>query len=294
MGGRARVVLSGLCALAATAVLVAGCAGSSGPVPHSARNSPSGVPNVSATATGPPPAALQVIPTALVSADGRHITVTGEGGGSVASLALAARETAKVVKLSLLAVSARCPCTADLILEPVHVTLDAPLGDRRLIDAATGQTITFASGAKLATVGWLPAGFDTTPTDAIADAVTTPPTSAPAPSRPPAWARSYATVNPADPNVITITQYVGDRLSDLRPALVPQQAVDVKGHQGFSWHGGGADQGYAFQVSDSHVAWQEGGYTFIVEDDLTRIVPGEAAVLSEADVLRIARSLTLS
>ncbi len=292
--GHARVTAAGGCAL--TAVLLAGCAAPASPVagsgPTIARSSPLGVPDIRPSATNRLPAVLQDIPAALVSADGRQVTVTGEGGGFVASLSLVAQETAKAVKLSLLAVPARCPCTADLIVGPVHATLSAPLGDRRLVDAATGQTITLMSGTKLASVGWLPSGFQTTPADAIADAATTPPTSTPAQSAPPAWARSYTAQDPADTNVITITQYAGDHLSDLQSSSLATQPVDINGHQGFTWHGGGADQGYAFQVSGRGVVWQRGGYTLQVTDDLTRLLPGQT-VLSEADVLRIARSLTL-
>lgn len=288
--GRARVVALAAFASAVAAVVVAGCAAPSSPVAgadlNSARSATIGAPDVGPTATGGLPALLQDIPAALVSADGRHITVTGRGGGSVVSISLAARETATAVKLSLLAVPARCPCHANLILEPVHATLSAPLGSRRLVDAATGQTITIMSGTTLATVGWLPAGFQTTPIDALADSGSTQPVSGS-----PGWVRRYAAQNPADTNIITISQYPGDHTSDLQPSNAALQPVDVNGHQAFSWHDGGADQGYGFQVVRRAVVWQQAGYTFEVEDSLTRVVPGQT-VLAEADVLRVARSLT--
>ena len=287
---RGRVVALAASASAAAAVLAAGCAAPSSPVASadltSARGATTGAPDVSPTATSALPALLQDIPAALVSADGRHITVTGRGGGSVVSISLAARETATAVKLSLLAVPAHCPCTANLILEPVHATLSAPLGSRRLVDAATGQTITITSGTTLATVGWLPVGFQATPTDALADSSSTQPGSGP-----PGWVRRYAAQNPADSNIITITQYLGDHTSDLLPSYAARQPVDVNGHQAFSWHDGGADQGYGFQVVGRAVVWQQAGHTFDVEDRLTRVVPGQT-VLAEAEVLRVARGLT--
>ena len=276
-------------ALSSAAVFAAGCAAPSSPVagPGNATDisgSPVAVPDVGPTANDHVAAVPQDIPAALVSADGLHITVTGHGGGSVVSVSLSARENADAVKLSLMAVPARCPCTANLIIQPVAVTLNAPLGDRRLIDAATGQTVKTMSGVVLAVVGWLPPGFKTTPTDALATS---------SGSESPGWIRSYAAQDSANGNVITITQYPGDRLSD--PQLVypgRRQLVDVNGHQGFTWHDGGADQGYAGPVVGRHVIWQQGGYTLEVSDILTRVLPGQT-VLSETEVVRVARNLAL-
>lgn len=280
-----RAVTQTAVALAATAMFAAGCAAPSryvaGSGAASSRSAPIGVPTVNATAGENQQAVLQAISAALVSADGLHITVNGRGGGAVASLSLSAHATATTVTLSLRAVPAVCPCTANLIREPVRTTLTASLGDRRLVDAARGKAVTSLSGAELARVAWLPIGFETTPTDALTSLGDGGPTG---------WARSYAETDPANSNVITITQYRGDRMSDPQLSYPAAQSLDVNGHDGCTWHEGGTDQGYAIQIVGRHVVWQQDGYTFDVAASLTRVLPGQTAVRQD-DLLRVARSL---
>ncbi len=281
--------LCSILAVAIAVIVLAGCAattpaatGSSHSVGSSltARDTTS-----SEAASTASKATLEHIPGALISADGLHLTSTGEGGGEIASLALSARETSTAVTLSLAATPATCPCPANAIFEPVKATLMKPLGTRHLIDAATGDTIAFMSGTTLAHVGWLPIGYTTDPVDTLAA------TTAVA-GEPIGWTRSYAALDPANTNVLAVTQYVGDHMADTELVPASEQPVDIHGYPGRASHGGGADQGYAFQVVQRQVAWQQDGYTFEVADELTRILPGQA-VLGDADVLQIARSLVM-
>lgn len=222
----------------------------------------------------------QRIPAALVSADGLRITTTGRGGGAVASISLTARESATTVVLSLTAVPNRCPCTANLILLPEQVTLTTPLGDRRLIDHATGGAVPAMSGGELARVGWLPAGFALTPVDTLA------PTED---GTPIGWARSYVEDSHPDSHV-DVVQWRSTSV----PYLPPSNATptEVNGITAWTWHDGGADQGYAMPVIGRSVEWQQNGYTLVVSDTVDR-VPSSAAVLNEDGLLRVARSLVL-
>jgi hypothetical protein len=285
---RAGILRSVLAAVIAV-IIVAGCAATT---PTATRSSPSAgssfTPHGTTSpqpASAAPKATLERIPGALVSADGLDITSTGEGGGEIASLALSARETSTAVTLSLAAPPATCPCAANATVEPVKAVLMKPLGTRHLIDAATGDTISVMSGTTLARVGWLPAGYTTDPVDTLAA------TTAVA-GGPIGWTRIYAALDPANTNVLTITQYVGDHMADTELVPASGQQVEVNGNPGRVSHGGGADQGYAFQVVERQVDWQQNSYTLEVADELTRILPGQA-VLSQADVLHIARSLAM-
>jgi hypothetical protein len=229
----------------------------------------------------PSHAETQEIPAALVSADGRQIITTGRGGGAVASISLTATESRTTVTLSLTVVRAKCPCTADLRLLPERVTLAAPLGDRKLIDHATGGEIVSMSGRELARVGWLPAGFATTAVDTLA----------PSDDRGPVgWVRTFAEVAHPE-NHIDVVQWRSTSVPYMPP---PNSArtVQVNDAAGRAWNDGGADQGYATAVVGRHVEWQQAEYTFVASDVLDT-VPSGASVLSEADLLRVARSLAL-
>jgi hypothetical protein len=279
-------ILRSVLALAIAVIALAGCAATS---PAAKGSSPSVgsslTPRGTTSSKAASAATLERLPGALISADGLHLTSTGEGGGEIASLALSARETPTAVTLSLAATPATCPCAADAIVEPVKATLMKPLGTRHLIDAATGDTITVMSGTTLARIGWLPANYTSDPVDTLAA------TTAVA-GDPIGWTRSYDALDPANTNVLTVTQYIGDHMADTELVPASGQPVDINGNPGRASHAGGTDQGYAFQVVQRQVAWQQDGYTFEVTDELTRILPGQA-VLSDADVLRIARSVTM-
>jgi hypothetical protein len=281
--------LCSVLAVVIAAMIVAGCAATTPPAKGSSPATgssftPRGTTS-SEAARAPSPATLERIPGALVSADGLHITSTGEGGGEIASLALSARETSTAVTLSLAATPATCPCAANATVEQVKAVLMKPLGTRHLIDAATGDTITVMSGTALVRVGWLPVGYTTDPVDILAATTAVD-------GEPIGWTRSYAALEPANTNVLTVTQYVGDHMADTDLVPASGQPVDINGSPGRASHGGGADQGYAFPVVQRQVAWQQDGYTFEVADELGRILPGQV-VLSDADLLRIARSLAM-
>lgn len=96
---------------------------------------------------------------ALVSADGRRITVNAEGGGCTADWRLVPTETASTVTLRLTEYRYEGgPCAAVAILRQRTTTLQSPLAARRLVDGPSGKAITHFDGRKLATVQWLPAG----------------------------------------------------------------------------------------------------------------------------------------
>lgn len=87
---------------------------------------------------------LQPIDHALVSSDGRQVTVPALGGGCIRRVALTATETPRAVLLSLTAYSVSGPhvaCPADLRLLQASTRLDAPLGERDLVDASTHHSI---------------------------------------------------------------------------------------------------------------------------------------------------------
>jgi hypothetical protein len=224
---------------------------------------------------------LQTIPAALVSADGLNITTEGRGGGEVRTLSLAAHESATVVTLSLEAVPASCPCATDLIIEPVHVMLTRPLGGRRLVDAATGSSITHMDGATLVAVDWLPVGYPSDPSDGLAATA----------SSTLGWSRSYTALNPANSNVITVTQLPGDHLADPDFVGYRPEPIDINGTTGQLWHSGGADQGYAFPVVSEDIGWQLNGVTLEVASSVSTIGPNQA-VLTQSDLIHIARNLT--
>lgn len=281
-------ILGSVLAAVIAVIVTAGCAATT---PTATLSSPSAGSSLTPRGTtssqpaGAPKATLERIPGALVSADGLDITSTGEGGGEVAALALSAHETSTTVTLSLTATPAHCPCTANGTIESVTTRLMNPLGTRRLIDDATGDTVAIMSGTTLARIGWLPAGYTTNPVDIL-------PETTAAAGGPIGWTRSYAALDPANTNVLTITQYVGDHMADTQLVPAAGLPVDISGNPGLVSHDGGADQGYAFQVVQRQVEWQQNSYTFEVADELTRVLPGQA-VLSQTDVLHIARSLLM-
>jgi len=101
----------------------------------------------------------QDISRALVSADGRTITVPALGGGCVTGVHLTAAETSAEVDLRLTArVSGEGVCPADVVLLQASVVLPRPLGSRRLVDQATGRAVPYIPGQDLARPGWLPPG----------------------------------------------------------------------------------------------------------------------------------------
>jgi hypothetical protein len=97
----------------------------------------------------------------LVSADGRRITVSAEGGGCTAALHLAPVETSDTVTLTLTEYVHDGPCAAYATVTQRSVTLRDPLARRRLVDGTLDKAITQFDGHNLAAVRWLPAGAGT-------------------------------------------------------------------------------------------------------------------------------------
>ena len=261
---------------AVVAVLAAGAACASGARSVAGRGSSASRSSAVAAAHGLP----QKIPAALVSADGLRVTTTGRGGGAVASITLSAAESSTTVTLSMTAVPAQCPCTANLVLIPERVTLKAPLGDRRLIDRATDGEIPSMSGSELAQVRWLPAEFAATPVDTLAPMDD---------GTPIGWVRSYADESHPE-NHIDIEQWRSTSVPNVPPSVAKQ--TDVNSISAWTWHDGGADQGYAIPVMGRSVEWRQGGYTLAVSDRVDAVA-SSASVLSADDVLKVARGLAL-
>jgi hypothetical protein len=104
---------------------------------------------------------LQPIDHALVSFDGRQVTVPALGGGCIRRAALTATQTTRTVLLRLTAYSISGPhvaCAANVRLLQASTTLDAPLGERPLVDASTHHLTAYIPEGDLAHPGWLPRG----------------------------------------------------------------------------------------------------------------------------------------
>jgi len=104
---------------------------------------------------------LQPIDHALVSSDGRQVTVPALGGGCIRRVALTATETPRTVLLRLTAYSVSGPhvaCPANLRLLQASTRLGAPLGERDLIDASTHHSTPYIPEGDLAHPAWLPRG----------------------------------------------------------------------------------------------------------------------------------------
>lgn len=99
------------------------------------------------------------IARALVSADGRTVTVPAEGGGCVIGVHLTATETPTQVGLDLSQhLSKGSVCTGDIRLLQASTVLAQPLGTRTLVDQSTGLDVSYIPGQDLAEPGWLPPG----------------------------------------------------------------------------------------------------------------------------------------
>src|SRR4051794_40384735 len=184
---------------------------------------------------------------ALVSTNGRRITVDVEGGGGTADWHITSVESTSAVKLRLTEyVNESLPCAAVAFVGQRSVTLRAGLGGRRLIDATYGRPIAFFDGRKLAAVRWLPAGASG-PQDRPNGA---------------GWVRVYQfRTHPSDAP-IWIEQTPGDVLGEdqYHPNGVPVTKTTV--------HGRPArmivqydDEGRLLQ---DRLAWSESGYTYSV------------------------------
>ena len=168
----AGMALRGLAALGLVA-MAAGCTGHGAtvaPAAHAAQAGSTPSPSAPSSSPSPRPAVwvspkgsvsdLQQVPFALVSADGRRVSVTGYGGGCTLDTHLFADESTDRVVLRLYGYSPPpspgTTCTTELIVMTRSAVLHAPLGRRRLVDASTGRPVHWFDGRRLARVTWLP------------------------------------------------------------------------------------------------------------------------------------------
>ncbi|SEL85869.1 hypothetical protein [Streptacidiphilus jiangxiensis] len=102
----------------------------------------------------------RAVGSALVSADGRQVSVT-ETGPCLGAGELTAHESDTSVTLELRVVphAGSGPCLGGAQLLVRSVALSAPLRGRRLVDRASGLAVPFFRGADLLHAGPLPSGF---------------------------------------------------------------------------------------------------------------------------------------
>lgn len=191
---------------------------------------------------------LQPIDHALVSFDGRQVTVPALGGGCVRRVALTATETTRTGLLRLTAYSISGPhvaCAANVRLLQASTTLDAPLGERPLVDASTHHLTPYIPEGDLAHPGWLPRGA-------------TGPTNSPLEG----WTRAYTFPKPMHRAPLTIVENprVFSNPLEFRAAAGTISRPTVNGHPAtlvVQRH-----QGALLQV---RIGWHAGGYAIAVE-----------------------------
>ncbi len=91
--------------------------------------------------TASAPAAVHVPIDAVAVTDGGLGLAVQALGGGCRRLALQAQESSAEVRLTLTVTRPPGICPPYVTLVEVTTTLHAPLGDRRLVDTATGRTI---------------------------------------------------------------------------------------------------------------------------------------------------------
>lgn len=193
----------------------------------------------------------QPVTFALVSADGRQITVNATGGGCTVDAHLTAEESSDEVGLKLLAQDTTGPevaCTSDMRVWQRSVRLVSPLADRPLRDLTSGKAVPHFDGRALATVTWMPDGSS-------------------APSDRPegyGWARVYTFPGQRTAAPVVVVQTPGDLLGGERfQAHGPLEASErrVHGHRAVlivqrDGHG---------DLVQSRLGWVEGGYTYEID-----------------------------
>ncbi len=97
----------------------------------------------------------------MLSSDGRTISVRGAGACGGGDATLSAMERPDQVTLTMIFTGPRHPrpCTADVAIETWSVQLSAALGERNLIDAATGHLEPWFGVSKLLVPSSLPPGY---------------------------------------------------------------------------------------------------------------------------------------
>ncbi len=206
----------------------------------------------------------------LVSSDGRTLTTPVRWTPChEARPQLQARESTGTVTLVLRSGSVDLQHQCKSTDKQVTTTLAEPLGNRRLVDASTGATITPVNSSQLANPGYLPAGYEHT--DDIYDESDTPTDEHCLPSPyfrgdSPAWTRFYRK-GPALPS-LAISQVAKGTPDDAHGAI-----ASVSGHPA-----------HLQKHSDARcLRWSNGTYTFTVST--------QDAQLTTDQLLQIARQL---
>ncbi|HVV75456.1 MAG TPA: DUF4232 domain-containing protein [Mycobacteriales bacterium] len=226
----------------------------------------------------PPPhttGTAEPIGYALVSRDGRRVTVMVTGGGCEKAIHLTASETAsrvilRVTRYDVTGVDVACP--ANLTIGTRALLLGAPLAGRPLLDGSRNKPIPYFDGRRLASIGWLPPGARG-PADSLDGD---------------GWRRTFTF---ADPKLapVDIEQVPGNHLGEaqLRDPAYLRRFVAVHGHRGVL----AVQPTGAHEIADDRLGWYDNGYTFTVESlpRWARQHPLRPAVL-----IRVARSLNTS
>jgi hypothetical protein len=201
--------------------------------------------------------------------------VSAEGGGCVAGLALRSTESAASVTLSVVATkTSSAACVNTGVVETVQTHLASPLGERTLIDAATGRPIDVLKVSSLADVRWLPPGFDTEPSLTPSSA-------------PPGVVRAYQGTGSRAGQYISISQYPGAVLAEVAHSSgLATQSVDVNGSPGLF-----IEEDYGSQPIVQRVAWAANGNTYVVESRV-QIVSAAVRTAGKSTLLTICDGLS--
>ena len=191
----------------------------------------------------------QAVRFALVSADGRRVTVSTFGGGCTRTGHLSADESADrvVVDLETYTFANATTCTSDARVWTESTTLAGPLDGRTLYDHASGKRVAYFDGRRLAAVGWLPPGA-ASPIDRPMGT---------------GWERKYQFPRQHTAAPVKVTQtpttaarppYTPNPMLDTSPARVHGRPAMVVTQRG--------DGGVLVQA---RVLWVERGYAFAVD-----------------------------
>lgn len=219
-------------------------------------------------------AQLQHVRHAVVSANGRVVTVPAAGGGCVRRVALTASETREEVRLRLTAYSISGPgvaCTTEFRPLQASTMLAAPLRGRPLVDSASGgRRVPFIPGSDLAQPRWLPVGAH-----------------GPATSPWGGWTRTYTfpVGSHLAPLVIVENRSPRPEPAQFSPDAGTVSHLTINGHPGLRLVG--REHGQLVQVK---LGWHAGGYEMTVESLVIR--DGQRA-LQPAALEHVATSLAV-
>lgn len=185
----------------------------------------------------------QPIRHALISTDGRTITVPVSGGGCTSRAELVVAATQPAVRLRAQTVEMTgLPCAAVGLLLQASTTLTQPLGARTLIDDTTGSAIPYISGRILSKPTYLPPGL-VGPVDRPYNG----------------WTRVYTFSTASHLAPLDIVETPGPKtVPDLSQIVgTPPQSVLVNGHRATLI----AERGTTGRVL---IGWTDGNYSILV------------------------------